>query len=60
MSDFLKDIIKETGNEFATLAKDGVKGDVDRLLILALILSTHYYQVQFLVVYQQSYHANCR
>ena len=30
MSDFLKDIIKETGNEFATLAKDGVAGgDVD-------------------------------
>ena len=26
MSDFLKDIIKETGNEFATLAKDGVAG----------------------------------
>ena len=26
MSDFLKDIIKETGNEYATLAKDGVAG----------------------------------
>ena len=26
MSDFLKDIIKETGNEYATLASDGVTG----------------------------------
>ena len=32
MSDFLKDIIKETGNEFATLAKDGVGGDVDSFI----------------------------
>ena len=33
MSDFLKDIIKETGNEFATLAKDGVTGgDVDSFI----------------------------
>ena len=33
MSDFLKDIIKETGNEFATLAKDGVAGgDVDSFI----------------------------
>ena len=31
MSDFLKDIIKETGNEYATLAKDGVAdGDVGK------------------------------
>ena len=29
MSDFLKDIIKETGNEFATIVDDGVEaGDV--------------------------------
>ena len=29
MSDFLKDIIKETGNEFATLVSEGVEaGDV--------------------------------
>ena len=33
MSDFLKDIIKETGNEYATLAKDGVAGgDVDSFI----------------------------
>ena len=33
MSDFLKDIIKETGNEFATLAKDGVAGgDIDSFI----------------------------
>ena len=33
MSDFLKSIIKETGNEFATLAKDGVAGgDVDSFI----------------------------
>ena len=33
MSDFLKSIIKETGNEFATLAKDGVAGgDVDTFI----------------------------
>ena len=30
MSDFLKDIIKETGNEFADRVDDGVEaGDVD-------------------------------
>ena len=33
MSNFLKDIIKETGNEYATLAKDGVSGgDVDSFI----------------------------
>ena len=33
MSNFLKDIIKETGNEFATIAKDGVTGgDVDSFI----------------------------
>ena len=33
MSDFLKDIIKQTGNEYATLAKDGVAGgDVDSFI----------------------------
>ena len=33
MSDFLRDIIKETGNEYATLAKDGVAGgDVDSFI----------------------------
>ena len=26
MSDFLKDIVKETGNEYAALASDGVAG----------------------------------
>ena len=34
MSDFLKDIIKETGNEYATLAKDDKVGcsDVDSFI----------------------------
>ena len=33
MNDFLKDIIKETGNEYATLASDGVTGgDVDSFI----------------------------
>ena len=33
MSNFLKDIIKVTGNEYATLAKDGVAGgDVDKFI----------------------------
>ena len=33
MKDFLKDIIKTTGNEYATLAKDGVAGgDVDSFI----------------------------
>ena len=33
MNDFLKDIIKTTGNEYASLVADGVEaGDVDNLL----------------------------
>ena len=33
MSDFLKDIIKETGNEYATLVSEGVEaGDVDSFI----------------------------
>ena len=33
MSDFLKDIIKETGNEYASLVSDGVEaGDVDTFI----------------------------
>ena len=33
MSDFLKDIIKETGNEYATMASDGViGGDVNSFI----------------------------
>ena len=31
MNDFLKDVIKETGNEYASLASEGVVGgDVDQ------------------------------
>ena len=53
MSDFLKDIIKETGNEFATLAKDGVAGgDVDSFIDTDSYSLMHYYPVLFLVVYQ--------
>tara|TARA_S200000501_G_scaffold265421_1_gene249107 strand:- start:502 stop:954 length:453 start_codon:yes stop_codon:yes gene_type:complete len=33
MSDFLKDVIKETGNEYATLVSEGVEaGDVDNFI----------------------------
>ena len=32
MSDFLKDIIKETGNEYASLVSDGSTGDVDSFI----------------------------
>ena len=32
MSDFLKDIIKQTGNEYASLAIDGTCGDVDNFI----------------------------
>ncbi|MDB4810163.1 recombinase RecA, partial [bacterium] len=32
MSDFLKDIIKQTGNEYASLASDGTGGDVDNFI----------------------------
>ena len=33
MNDFLKDIIKETGNEYASLVSDGVEaGDVDSFI----------------------------
>ena len=36
-NDFLKKIIKETGNEYASVVEDGVEsGDVDRLLTLVL------------------------
>ena len=32
MSDFLKDVIKETGNEYASLVSDGASGDVDSFI----------------------------
>ena len=32
MSDFLKDVIKETGNEYASLVSDGSSGDVDSFI----------------------------
>ena len=32
MSDFLKDIIKQTGNEYATIASEGTGGDVDNFI----------------------------
>ena len=32
MSDFLKDIIKETGNEYASLVSDGASGDTDSFI----------------------------
>ena len=32
MSDFLKDVIKETGNEYASLVSDGASNDVDSFI----------------------------
>ena len=32
MRDFLKDVIKETGNEYASLVSDGASGDVDSFI----------------------------
>ena len=32
MSDFLRDIIKETGNEYASLVSEGMTGDVDSFI----------------------------
>ena len=32
MSNFLKDVIKETGNEYASLVSDGASGDVDSFI----------------------------
>ena len=53
MSNFLKDIIKETGNEFATIAKDGVTGgDVDSFIDTGSYSFNALLQVQFMVVYQ--------
>ena len=41
MSNFLKDIIKETGNEYASLASDGViGGDVDSFIEKAPLVLT--------------------
>ena len=48
VNDFLKDIIKSTGNEYASLVEDGVEaGDVESLLIQVHIFSTHYLAVVF-------------
>ena len=53
MSDFLKDIIKETGNEYATLAKDGVAGgDVDSFIDTGSYSFNALLSVLFTVVYQ--------
>ena len=55
MSNFLKDVIKETGNEYAALASDGISGgDVTNFIDTGSYLSTHYYQVVFTVVYQET------
>ena len=40
MNDFLKDIIKETGNEYASLVADGVV--LIHLSTQVVIYSTHY------------------
>ncbi len=55
MSDFLKDIIKETGNEYATLVSEGVEArDVDSFIDTALWRLTLYYLVQSMVVCHQT------
>ena len=54
MTDFLKNVIKDVGNEYASLVIDGVEaGDVD-LLIQAHIFLTDYYLVLFTVDLQQT------
>ena len=62
MSDFLKDIIKETGNEFATLAKDGVGGgDVDSFIDTEpYSFNALLYRFYFWWFTRQSYYGNCR
>ena len=32
MSDFLKDVLKAPGNEYASLVSDGASGDVDSFI----------------------------
>ena len=52
MSDFLKEIIKETGNEYATLAKDACSGgDIDSFIDTGSYSFNAFFQVQFLVVF---------
>ena len=62
MSDFLKDIIKETGNEFATLAKDGVAGgDVDTFIDTgSYSFNASSIRFNFWWSTRQSYYSNCR
>ena len=61
MSDFLKDIIKETGNEFATLAKDGVAGgDVDTFIDTGFIFFQCIIIRFYFWWFKQSYYGNCR
>ena len=55
MSDFLKDIIKETGNEYATLVSEGVEaGDVDSFIDTGYTPLMLYYQVLSMVVCYQT------
>ena len=43
MSDFLKDVIKQVGNEYASIVDDGVEaGDVDSLAMANDIQNTKY------------------
>ena len=53
MSNFLKDIIKETGNEYAGLVSDGVdSADVTSFIDTDHIHLMLYYQAVYMVVCQ--------
>ena len=50
MNDFLKDVIKETGNEYAGIVSEGVDlGDVEDFIDTGSHVSMFYYQVHFMV-----------
>ena len=43
MNDFLKDIVKDSKNDYASIVDDGVEaGDVQGYIDTALMLSMHY------------------
>ena len=55
MNDFLKDIIKETGNEYASLVADGVEaGDTDTFIDTGSYIFNALLIAVFMVVYPQT------
>ena len=60
MSDFLKEIIKQTGNEYATLAKDGVSGgDIDSFIDTGSYSFNALLSGSIFGGLEQSYYNNC-